>query len=158
MYSWWWVELSPETCRVKPLRRINAIVASCCIYFTMKILGSRGDVYEDYASLSDYTASRPRRQWSSITSAVRITLNPTETAKWHLPKKKLQNLNNHKTALDTVRPVHVIRWEFWGYGSSVAEDSNECPEAEDTVILRNAGNYLHNVTFHKSSLHFIRLS
>ena len=34
MYSWWWVELSPETCRVKPLRRINAIVASCWIYFT----------------------------------------------------------------------------------------------------------------------------
>ena len=36
MYSWWWVELSPETCRVKPLRRINAIVASCWIYFTIK--------------------------------------------------------------------------------------------------------------------------
>ena len=34
MYSWWWVELSPETCRVKPLRRINVIVASCWIYFT----------------------------------------------------------------------------------------------------------------------------
>ena len=34
IYSWWWVELSPETCRVKPLRRINAIVASCWIYFT----------------------------------------------------------------------------------------------------------------------------
>ena len=29
-----WV-LSPETCRVKPLRRINAIVASCWIYFTI---------------------------------------------------------------------------------------------------------------------------
>ena len=37
MYSWWWVELSPETCRVKPMRRINAIVASCWIYFTIKI-------------------------------------------------------------------------------------------------------------------------
>ena len=36
LYSWWWVELSPETCRVKPLRRINAIVASCSIYFTIK--------------------------------------------------------------------------------------------------------------------------
>ena len=35
MYSWWWVELSPETCRVKPLKRINAIVASCWIYFTI---------------------------------------------------------------------------------------------------------------------------
>ena len=35
LYSWWWVELSPEICRVKPLRRINAIVASCWIYFTM---------------------------------------------------------------------------------------------------------------------------
>ena len=34
MYSWWWVELTPETCRVKPLRRINAIVASCWTYFT----------------------------------------------------------------------------------------------------------------------------
>ena len=34
MYSWWWVELSPEICRVKPLRRINATVASCWIYFT----------------------------------------------------------------------------------------------------------------------------
>jgi len=31
------VELSPETCRVKPLRRINAIVASCWIYFTTKM-------------------------------------------------------------------------------------------------------------------------
>ena len=30
------VELSPETCRVKPLRRINAIVASCRIYFTIE--------------------------------------------------------------------------------------------------------------------------
>jgi len=29
------VELSPETCRVKPLRRINTIVASCWNYFTM---------------------------------------------------------------------------------------------------------------------------
>jgi len=34
MYSWWWVELSPETCKLKPLQRINAIVASCWIYFT----------------------------------------------------------------------------------------------------------------------------
>ena len=34
LYSWWWVELSPESCRVKPLRRINAFVASCWIYFT----------------------------------------------------------------------------------------------------------------------------
>jgi len=30
------VELSPETCRVKPLRRINAIVASCWNYFTTR--------------------------------------------------------------------------------------------------------------------------
>ena len=37
MCSWWWVELSPETCRVKPLRRIKAIVASCWIYFTIQI-------------------------------------------------------------------------------------------------------------------------
>jgi len=29
------VELSPETCRVKPLRRINAIVTSCWNYFTI---------------------------------------------------------------------------------------------------------------------------
>ena len=36
MYSWWWVELSPETRRVKPLRRINAVVASCWIYFTTR--------------------------------------------------------------------------------------------------------------------------
>ena len=35
LYSWWWVELSPETCRVKPLRRINATVASCWNYFTI---------------------------------------------------------------------------------------------------------------------------
>ena len=28
--------VSPETCRVKPLRRINAIVASCWNYFTIK--------------------------------------------------------------------------------------------------------------------------
>ena len=34
MLSVEWVELSPETCRVKPLRRINAIVASCWIHFT----------------------------------------------------------------------------------------------------------------------------
>ena len=31
------MELSPETCRVKPLRRINAIVASCWIYFTIQL-------------------------------------------------------------------------------------------------------------------------
>ena len=35
------MELSPETCRVKPLRRINAIVASCWIYFTIKAEGIR---------------------------------------------------------------------------------------------------------------------
>ena len=29
------MELSPETCRVKPLRRINAIVASSWNYFTI---------------------------------------------------------------------------------------------------------------------------
>ena len=28
MYSWWWVGLSPKTCRVKHLRRINR---NCCI-------------------------------------------------------------------------------------------------------------------------------
>ena len=28
MYSWWWVGLSPEICRVKHLRRINR---NCCI-------------------------------------------------------------------------------------------------------------------------------
>ena len=33
-------ELSPKTCRGKPLRRINAIVASCWIYFTTVILWS----------------------------------------------------------------------------------------------------------------------
>ena len=33
------MELSPETCRVKPLRRINAIVASCWNYFTINFLG-----------------------------------------------------------------------------------------------------------------------
>ena len=44
MYSWWWVELSPETCRVKPLRRINAIVASCWIYFTISL----GSVVQDF--------------------------------------------------------------------------------------------------------------
>ena len=37
LYSWWWLELSPETCRVKPPRRINAIVASCWNYFTNKV-------------------------------------------------------------------------------------------------------------------------
>ena len=37
LYSWWWVELSPETCRVKPLRRINTTVASCWIYFTISV-------------------------------------------------------------------------------------------------------------------------
>ena len=37
MYSWWWVELSPERCRVKPLRRINAIFASYWIYFTINL-------------------------------------------------------------------------------------------------------------------------
>jgi len=36
------VELSTETCRVKPLRRINAIVASCWIYFTIDYLGMPG--------------------------------------------------------------------------------------------------------------------
>ena len=30
------MELSPETCRVKPFGRINAIVASCWNYFTIK--------------------------------------------------------------------------------------------------------------------------
>ena len=34
LYSWWWVRLSPETCRVKTLRIKNAIVASCWTYFT----------------------------------------------------------------------------------------------------------------------------
>ena len=28
MYPWWWVRLSPETCGVKPLRRIKR---NCCI-------------------------------------------------------------------------------------------------------------------------------
>jgi len=32
------VELSPETCRVKPLRRINAIVVSCWNYFTISMM------------------------------------------------------------------------------------------------------------------------
>ena len=35
MYSWWWVRLSPETCRVKAnAKNKNAIVASCWTYFT----------------------------------------------------------------------------------------------------------------------------
>ena len=33
---WYNKKMSPETCRVKPLRRINAIVASCWNYFTIK--------------------------------------------------------------------------------------------------------------------------
>ena len=28
MYFWWWVRLSPETCRVKPLRRMKQ---NCCV-------------------------------------------------------------------------------------------------------------------------------
>jgi len=39
------VELSPETCRVKPLRRINAIVASCWIYFTKEDLQNSTDAF-----------------------------------------------------------------------------------------------------------------
>jgi hypothetical protein len=35
------VELSPETCRVKPLRRINAIVASCWNYFTIEHINGK---------------------------------------------------------------------------------------------------------------------
>ena len=38
LYSWWWVRLSPETCRVKPLRIKNAIVASCWTYFTTIVM------------------------------------------------------------------------------------------------------------------------
>ena len=35
MYSWWWVRLSPETCRVKAIaKNKNATVASCWTYFT----------------------------------------------------------------------------------------------------------------------------
>ena len=35
MYSWWWVTLSPETCRLKAIaKNKNAIVASCWAYFT----------------------------------------------------------------------------------------------------------------------------
>ena len=37
LYFWWWVRLSPETCRVKPLRIKNAIVASCWTYFTNEV-------------------------------------------------------------------------------------------------------------------------
>ena len=42
MYSWWWVRLSPETCRVKPLRRIKK--RNCCFlldlfhYYRMPVL------------------------------------------------------------------------------------------------------------------------
>ena len=39
------MELSPETCRVKPLRRINAIVASCWNYFTMIIQLTQHSLY-----------------------------------------------------------------------------------------------------------------
>ena len=46
MYSWWWVSLSPETCRVKPLRRNNAIVASCWTYFTTIFLGTLGRIQQ----------------------------------------------------------------------------------------------------------------
>ena len=45
-YSWWWVRLSPETCRVKPLRIKNAIVASCWTYFTTIKHDARNHKYE----------------------------------------------------------------------------------------------------------------
>ena len=38
LYSWWWVGFSPETCRVKPLRIKNAVVASCWTYFTTNLV------------------------------------------------------------------------------------------------------------------------
>ena len=41
------MELSPETCRVKPLRIINAIVASCWIYFIIR----DNRLYEVYSEL-----------------------------------------------------------------------------------------------------------
>ena len=65
LYSWWWVRLSPETCRVKPLRRIKSnycilldffhnytpsdVTNNCCrlnieIIFVMKIYVDRSKV------------------------------------------------------------------------------------------------------------------
>ena len=38
LYSLWWVRLSPETCRVKPLWIKNEIVASCWTYFASKFI------------------------------------------------------------------------------------------------------------------------
>ena len=40
-------DLSPETCRVKPLRRINAIVASCWIYFTIGSGVNNSNLYSE---------------------------------------------------------------------------------------------------------------
>ena len=76
MYSWWWVELSPETCRVKPLRRINAIVASCWIYFT--ILGQ-------LATRSLHTACKPEvylalAEFCSLFPYLAVWLSEPQTA------------------------------------------------------------------------------
>ena len=55
LYSWWLVELSPETCRAKPLRRINAIVASCWNYFTTSNGSVKRKATKEFSESADGT-------------------------------------------------------------------------------------------------------
>ena len=70
MYSWWWVRLSPETCRVKPLRRIKtqllhlvgiiSILYWICqlIYYTVTWLPCELEFVSWFTTLSrDYLAN-----------------------------------------------------------------------------------------------------
>ena len=70
MYSWWWVRLSPETFRVKPLRRIKR---NCCILL---------DLFHN----SKIGAQHTHKFITFCTNSVFLT--PFTTCRWKVGKSK----------------------------------------------------------------------
>ena len=57
--------MSPETCRVKPLRRINAIVASCWNYFTIRFKHLGIIIWNDL-NWTDHISYTLRKSWKAL--------------------------------------------------------------------------------------------
>ena len=94
MYSWWWVRLSPETCRVKPMRIKNAIVASCWTYFT---IGHKQHMYSWWwvRLLSETCRVKPLR----IKNAIVASCWTYFTTVWSYPHRPFMRISLQWTTI-----------------------------------------------------------
>ena len=106
------MELSPETCRVKPLRRINAIVASCWNYFTIT---QQKSIQNQIKRRKWYCIGHTLRKEAGAIEKTVLDWNPQEYRRRGRPKRTWR-----RTIEDEIRSTR----RSWNEVKEIAGDRN----------------------------------